>query len=81
MNPHHAAYYGGQDKVPPGDYLSPMPVSLLAVGKGSPFRFGVASLRGERHDAELAAGWLRSALSEVGVGAKTAAGYGYWIEE
>lgn len=79
MNPHYAAYYGGQDDVPPGDYLSPKPVFLLAVAKGSVYRFGVGSLRGDRGDAELAAGWLRSALSEVGVGAKTAAGYGYWV--
>ena len=81
MNPHYAIYYGGQDNVPPGDYLSPTPVFLLVVGKGSPYRFGVASLQGNRQDAERATEWLKSALGEVGVGAKTAAGYGYWVVE
>ncbi len=79
MNPHYALYYGGQNKVPPGDYLSPTPVFLLTLGRGSLYRFGVASLPGNRADAELAAGWMRSALGEVGLGAKTAAGYGYWV--
>lgn len=78
LNPHYAAYYGGQANVPPADYLAPRPAFLLAVGRGSPFRFGIASIQGDRPSAERALGWLRSALSEVGLGAKTAAGYGYW---
>jgi CRISPR-associated protein Cmr6 len=78
LNPHYAAYYGGGDNVPPADYLSPRPVFFLAVGRESSFSFGVASARGDQAVAAKAAGWLQCALTELGVGAKTAAGYGYW---
>ncbi len=77
-NPHFVAYYGGQANTPPAAYLSPRPVFFLTVGRGSPFRFGVASIEGDRASAERAIGWLGSALGEIGLGAKTAAGYGYW---
>lgn len=78
LNPHYAAYYGGSDNVPPADYLSPRPIFFLAIGRESLFSFGVASASGDQGVAEKATGWLQHALAELGVGAKTAAGYGYW---
>jgi CRISPR-associated protein Cmr6 len=78
LNPHYAAYYGGSENVPPADYLSPRPVFFLAVGRESLFSFGVASASGDQDSANRVVGWLQGALTELGVGAKTTAGYGYW---
>jgi len=80
INPHFGAYY--QDsKTPPANYLTPSPLFFLAVGQASRYRFGVASETGDSALAELGARWLQETLSTVGVGGKTAAGYGYWIVE
>lgn len=81
MNPHMALYYGGRENVPPADYLSPRPVFFLTVGRGSIFCFGVASSSGDEAAAQKATDWLKRALQDIGVGAKTAAGYGYWVLE
>ena len=51
---------------------------FLALGARSRYRFGVASLGGDREAAERGVRWLQGALTELGVGAKSAAGYGYW---
>ncbi|MBI2939424.1 MAG: type III-B CRISPR module RAMP protein Cmr6 [Chloroflexi bacterium] len=80
INAHFATYYAGLANTPPADYLAPRPVFFLTVGRASPFRFGIASAQGDRLVAERGAAWLRQALRDVGVGAKTATGYGYWIE-
>lgn len=79
INPHVARYYGGVGKVPPADYLSPSPVFFLTLGKGSPFCFGVASRSGSADRARQGAEWLGQALTQLGVGAKTRSGYGYWV--
>lgn len=76
MNPHYAPYYQG--KAPPADYHNPVPVFFLTIGAGSEFLFAVASR--EEHLAEKAQEWLTKALTEMGVGAKTVAGYGIWEE-
>ncbi|MGH3085946.1 MAG: type III-B CRISPR module RAMP protein Cmr6 [Rubrobacteraceae bacterium] len=75
MTPHYGAYYG--EGKAPGDYLSPIPVTFLAVAAGSAFRFSLLPARrgGEealKHGAEL----LRETLETIGAGAKTSAGYG-----
>ncbi len=77
-NPHFAAYYGDPANVPPADYMTPRPIFFLTVGRGSRFAFGVASL--SRDDVAVADGalWLQGALQDLGVGAKSSAGYGYW---
>ncbi len=74
MNPHYAAYYQGTQ--PPADYHNPVPVFFLTIGAGSEFLFVAASREG--HLAERAREWLTKALAEMGVGAKTVAGYGIW---
>jgi len=80
INPVFAAYYFATD-TPPADYLSPRPIFFLAVGAGSRYAFAVGSLSANAENAALGVAWLRSALEEIGVGAKTAAGYGYWVCE
>jgi CRISPR-associated protein Cmr6 len=77
INPAFGAYYR-DSKTPPAGYLSPSPIFFLALGARSRYRFGVASLSGDREAAERGVRWLQGALTELGVGAKSAAGYGYW---
>ncbi|MGQ0794193.1 MAG: type III-B CRISPR module RAMP protein Cmr6 [Deltaproteobacteria bacterium] len=77
MNPHYQDYYSDSSgKTPPADYLSPNPIFFLTLDGGAEFYFAVAS----REDslAKLAKGWLENGLKELGVGAKTSAGYGYF---
>ncbi len=77
MNPHYADYYGAKkgDSIPPADYLSPTPIYFLTVGRGSRYLFAVAGPE-KVHARE----WLEGGLRELGSGAKTSAGYGYWEE-
>jgi CRISPR-associated protein Cmr6 len=80
LNPHYSDYYQKKtDKqgkpIPPADYLSPVPTYFLTVAKGSPFQFVVASKNLDL--AAKAKEWLTCALKELGVGGKTAAGYGF----
>lgn len=77
--PIYGDYYRGDE--PPAGYLNARPFFFLAVGKASYYQFGVASLSGDRRAAQEGADWLQRALETVGVGAKTAAGYGYWVIE
>ncbi len=81
MNPHYAPYY--QEKEPPGDWHNPTPITFLAVPAGKPFAFAVAWRRGAPHADLLthAVSWLKQGLQELGAGAKTAAGYGYFREQ
>lgn len=76
VNNHHSEYYKGKDA--PGDWEAPVPVYFLAITPGTEFNFNL-SLR--RHDGDLeslqdAVAALQYALSSLGTGAKTAAGYG-----
>jgi len=71
MNPHYAEYY--QDNAPPADYLSPTPIYFLTVGQNSRYLFATAGL-----EKAQAREWLEGGLRELGSGAKTSAGYGYW---
>jgi CRISPR-associated protein Cmr6 len=80
INPIMGAYYRDRS-TPPANYLSPSPIFFLAVGSRSRYQFGVASLSGDSEAAEQGARRLRVALTDIGCGAKTGAGYGYWIIE
>ncbi|WP_233420187.1 type III-B CRISPR module RAMP protein Cmr6 [Vibrio metoecus] len=71
---HHQAYYNG-NQAEPSDKDSPIPNHLLAV-QGS-FLF---VLEGEPAAIELCQTLLEKALADNGIGAKTAAGYGYFKE-
>lgn len=106
MNPHYGDYYGKKtvngEPVPPADYLKPVPIPFLTVGKGTNFEF-IAGMKkplrakdvlpeGQTSPIiskckdlnldstlpEVAMTWLRKVLTEHGIGAKTAVGYGYF---
>ncbi len=81
MNPHYPKYYSGEE--PPTDWQSPVPVYFLTVASGTEFRFAVGwrgplDAEGRRLHA-LAKEWLIAGLTELGAGAKTSAGYGYFV--
>jgi len=84
MNPHYPSWYGGSGT--PVDTDSPNPIFFLTV-KNTPFQFILGT---KAHDKEkywnlenkefwgkTLKNWLADALSEHGIGAKTAVGYGY----
>jgi CRISPR-associated protein Cmr6 len=82
LNPHYGEYYRNPknpkltDKLtPPADYLNPVPTYFLTVDRGSAFQFALACK--DKALADQARKWLLSALSELGVGGKTSAGYGF----
>ncbi|MBN1813842.1 MAG: type III-B CRISPR module RAMP protein Cmr6 [Anaerolineae bacterium] len=83
MTPHYTKYYGDDSgRIAPRDGgrdSNPVPVPFLTVGPGVRFAFAVG-WRGERDDRvhDLAVRWLKKGLAELGAGAKTAAGYGYF---
>jgi len=82
VNNHHREYYSSHGDTAPGDWESPVPVYFLTVSPGVTFRFAVAKARFDTRDddVEQASEWLTSGLRELGFGAKTAAGYGYFAE-
>ena len=83
LNPHYSEYY--QSKGKPTNWQKLIPTFFLTVAPNTPFHFAV-SLRGgapassemEKECLQLALDWLKTGLLELGVGAKTAAGYGYF---
>lgn len=79
MNPHYPDYYRDKREAPT-DWQNPNPVYFLAAGPGTPLLFAV----GWRGDADRAVQaraveWLRGGLGDLGVGAKTTSGYGYFV--
>lgn len=76
VNNHHPSYY--QDDGPPGDWDAPNPVYFLALPAGTEFSFALGKRRADVDDRllELARQWLDGALTVLGCGAKTVAGYG-----
>ncbi len=79
---HHGDYYSTKKKKDRAtDDESPNPQFFPVVKKGASFEFVVRpTARGTDALAEKALGYLKSALEINGIGAKTAAGYG-WFEE
>lgn len=83
MNPHYSQYYQEGD-VPPADYLNPVPLFFLTIASESEFFFAVACWdtqippEKQKHLAQQAQSWLQAGLQQLGIGAKTAAGYGLW---
>lgn len=84
MNPHYPRYYQSNGTEPATGWQSPVPVYFLTVAAGMAFWFGIG-WRGPLGDAEAhrqrAEDWLRRGLAELGAGAKTSAGYGYFQAE
>lgn len=73
VNVHYPDYY--QKGGTPGDWMEPRPITFLVVEKAE-YQFSVASKKADL--AEKASVSLKEALKEIGIGAKTAAGYGYF---
>ncbi len=71
MTVHHPNYYGRGGSEPPADWDEPTPIPFLTA-RG---RYLVA-LSGSRRWIERASEWLSLGLLELGIGAKTRAGYG-----
>lgn len=86
MNPHYSPYYS--EGKPPADYYNPIPIYFLTVEDTEfQFIFGILDkLNIEVDDfnggkdtiLNLTEKYLREALQNQGVGAKTAVGYGYF---
>jgi CRISPR-associated protein Cmr6 len=75
MNPHYPKYYQGSE--PPTDTQSPNPIPFLTVADTTfLFILGVKS-SADKDLLKTAQCWLHGALTEHGIGAKTAVGYGY----
>jgi CRISPR-associated protein Cmr6 len=86
MNPHYPKYYSGDEA--PTDWQNPNPIKFLTVENTS-FNFALALNKKETDKnrnkinsnhalLDVAEKWLRKALEEQGVGAKTSVGYGYF---
>jgi len=77
MNPHYAPYY--QEGKPPADYHEPKPIKFLVVPANTEFLFLIALTdRAEKILLDTATEWVKKTLTDHGVGAKTAVGYGYF---
>ncbi|RKS68250.1 CRISPR-associated protein Cmr6 [Actinomadura pelletieri DSM 43383] len=75
LTPHARTYRapGGNAPAPPAEYLNPIPIPFLAVEDGA----FVTHLIGPEPDVDRMTELLGAAVDEIGVGAKTASGYGY----
>lgn len=88
MTPHYTKYYEHKGKEPPADYLDPNPIVFLTVKDGVRFLFCLRAKALKDKDGNTsmdaedvlshAQKWLQGGLSTLGVGAKTALGYGYF---
>jgi len=93
MNPHYGDYYpekkkGQPNLTPPADYLLPVPIPFLTV-EGCSFQFIIGIKEKDSNEniqsgkfkgdkpLDMAEKYLKEALTEHGIGAKTAVGYGY----
>jgi CRISPR type III-B/RAMP module RAMP protein Cmr6 len=79
LNPHYPDYYQGDS--PPTQWQSPVPVFFLTVAAGTSFQFAVgwrSAVNTDLHSKAMS--WLLRGLTELGAGAKTNAGYGYFAQ-
>lgn len=91
MTPHYVNYYTENGGKPPAEDDNPNPVSFITVDRDNTFAFGLIPrlsaftlFKGEDRTANLTTAldvttdWLNKGLSLMGVGSKTAAGYGFF---
>lgn len=80
MNPHFGPYYSDKTgNTPPADYHNPIPVFFLTV-ENTPLQFILGSdteTLKQILKEKTVFDWLKDALQNHGIGAKTAVGYGY----
>ncbi|MCM8816030.1 MAG: type III-B CRISPR module RAMP protein Cmr6 [Candidatus Omnitrophica bacterium] len=74
MNPHYPDYYTGT--TPPADWQTPSPIKFLTVKKDTEFIFAFRTcyedIKNEVRNL------IEESLSDIGIGAKTSVGYGYF---
>lgn len=80
LTPHYAEYYRGLGTAdtPPGDWMSPIPISFLAVERDQEWQCGVVP-RGEgwrSEERKQIESYMDEALKILGFGAKSSVGYG-----
>lgn len=76
MNPHYGPYYSDSDRTtPPADFHNPIPLKLLTVAIGTVFVFRAVANTQDDLPQKVKSALIR-ALTQEGVGAKTAVGYG-----
>jgi len=83
MTPHFVRYYTNSGTSPPRDDDNPNPVSFITVDAGVEFAFALGarqSLQLTDRDMNWGLGVMLEALETLGIGAKTAAGYGTLVE-
>lgn len=81
MTPHFPKYYRSSGGDAPHDADSPNPVTFLTANAGLIFAFAVGARSGTSDDVrKQARRWLQEALQELGVGSKTASGYGVFMK-
>ncbi|MBI4749717.1 MAG: type III-B CRISPR module RAMP protein Cmr6 [Acidobacteria bacterium] len=73
LNPHYGKYYNSHN--PPADYDKPIPTFFRAIGENTAFHFAVSAKN--INLVETAKYWLVQAVTDLGVGGKTSAGYGF----
>jgi CRISPR-associated protein Cmr6 len=78
MTPHHTGYYQTQGKKAPADFEDPIPVGFVSVRRGTRFVFYVECPTTDPAWLDFVRAALSYTLTEVGLGAKTNAGYGYF---
>lgn len=88
MPPHYIDYYTENGGKPPAEDDNPNPVSFITVNRRNTFAFGLiprlSAFDGDEKASNLvtaldvAAEWLSNGLSQLGIGSKTAAGYGFF---
>lgn len=86
LTPHYAGWETGPAEKHPGDWRSPNPVPFLVTAAKQHFLFGLIpclsrAAKVTAEDLALVRTWLRDALMWEGGGAKTAVGYGRFVED
>lgn len=79
LTPHYQPYYSdASSREPPADWHDPTPVPFLTVAAEIPFLFAFSARNTETREDDLdrVEHLLRAALEQLGLGGKTAAGYG-----
>ncbi len=75
MTLHYGPYYGGDE--PPADWHDPNPIPFMVVKENQRFQIGIFPRKQNDHeDCEKLYSMLKEAFEYLGVGAKTAVGYG-----
>jgi CRISPR-associated protein Cmr6 len=80
MTPHYGDWYQTSDEKiesnAPGDWMDPVPIPFLAIEKGAKFQIAMAARVGEQVDWQMISKGVKETLEWIGLGAKTAVGYG-----